>query len=119
MCPYNLRDELVRRFKVFYNRVNGTKLEGIIPFSIDYTSVYTGIPRPAYIPGKRSEPPIKALHFHVVREHKPLVQKFLLEVYSPTVTKYPLNYKFCPITCLFRKLEKKSLQVHRQDRPTH
>ena len=57
MCPYRLREELAKRYKSFYERTQGERLEGIIPFSIDYSAVYTGIPRPPYVPGKRSDPP--------------------------------------------------------------
>ena len=84
MCPCDLCEELAKRFKVFYNRINGTKLEGIIPFSIDYTAVYTGIPRPTYIPGNRSEPPIKALHFHVVC-YQAYVLYFFGEGFRPAI----------------------------------
>ena len=114
MCPLDLREALCPLYNEYYKKVIGAKENApLIPFSLDFSAVFTGKQRPPYIKGKYNPPPTKAIHFYAIKDKVEFVKAFLRDVYDPRKSTYPLKTKMRPTTCLFRRFDSKKKAHHR------
>ena len=106
MCPLDLREALCPLYNEYYKKVTGSEENPpFIPFSLDFSAVFTGKQRPPYVKGKFNPPPTKAIHFYAIKTKIEIVKAFLRDVYSPTKNIYPLKTKIRPTTCLLRRFD--------------